>query len=479
MLYNMLTQYNKKGMTPMHMPGHKRNLKLLGNLLPYGIDITEIDGFDNLQDARGVLKETADIAAALYGSRRAFLLINGSTGGNLAAVRSAARHGDTVIMARNCHASIYNAVEINGLNPVYLMPELDEDTGICGSIRPDQVEQALRVHPEAKLVIITSPTYEGVVSDIRGICACAHGQKIPVLVDSAHGAHLGFSGFFPQDAVSCGADIVVMSLHKTLPALTQCALLHVCGSRIDEDRLAQSVSIFQTSSPSYVLLASIDQCVRLLSAGRETLFDAYAGRLKAFKESVKGLGKLKMLCCGADTLPDHRSFFDFDPGKIVISTRGTGFSGQALAGLVRTQYGIEPEMGGLDTVIAMTSVCDSPENFLKLSEAIIDIDNKAEHIDKDARSALSYGLPQKAMPAGKAAELKGAYVPTNEAAGLISLEYIWAYPPGIPFLVPGEVIDGGVIELISRMAENEVALKSTKGRLPSEIFCSDAAGTRF
>lgn len=479
MLYDRLIQYNNKGMIPMHMPGHKRNAMLLGNQLPYGIDITEIDGFDNLQDARGILKETADIAAALYGSKRAFLLINGSTGGNLAAVRSAARYGDTVIIARNCHASVYNAIEINGLNPVYLMPELDEATGICGSIYPEQVKKALAEHPEAKLVIITSPTYEGVVSDIKRICDCAHGCGIPVLVDSAHGAHLGLSGFFPQDAVNCGADIVVMSLHKTLPALTQSALLHLSGSLIDEDRLTQSISMFQTSSPSYILLSSIDQCVRLLSDGRETLFDAYIDRLKAFNESVKGLRKLKVLCCGSDTLSDHGGFFDFDPGKIVISTRKTGFSGQALAAIFRARYGIEPEMGALDTVIAMTSVCDSPENFIKLSEAMIDIDAKAVISENNAWRTLSYSLPKMALPSFKAAELKGAYVPLSEAFGRISLEYIWAYPPGIPFLVPGEVIDSGVIDLISRMADNDIALKSTKGRLPSEVFCSDTAGNCF
>lgn len=458
----------------MHMPGHKRNTKLLGNLLPYGIDITEIDGFDNLQDPRGVLKETADIASALYGSRRAFLLINGSTGGNLAAVRSAVRHGDTVIMARNCHASVYNAIEMNGLNPVYLMPELDEATGICGGICPKQVEKALGERPEAKLVIITSPTYEGVVSDIKRICDCAHGRGIPVLVDSAHGAHLGLSGFFPKDAVSCGADIVVMSLHKTLPALTQSALLHLSGTLIDEDRLAQCISMFQTSSPSYVLLSSIDQCVRLLSDGRETLFNAYACNLKAFDESIKNLRKMKVLCHGSDTLTDHRSFFDIDPGKIVISTQGTCFSGQSLAGLLRSQYGIEPEMGGIDAVIAMTSAFDSTGNFLKLSGALMDIDINAKISEKDTSRAFSYGLPKKALPAGRAAELKGMYIPPGEADGLISLEYIWAYPPGIPFLAPGEIINSGVIELICHMAESDIVLKSTKGRLPSEIFCADA-----
>jgi arginine/lysine/ornithine decarboxylase len=168
MLYGLLSEYNKKNVVPMHMPGHKRNTAMLGDGLPYGIDITEIEGFDNLHDARGVLKETADLASRLYGSGRSFLLVNGSTGGILAGVRSAVRHGGTVVMSRNCHMSVYNAAEMNcGLKPRIFCRDIDEAAGICGSVRPSRWKRPLRRIPEAGLIIVTSPTYEGVVSDIK------------------------------------------------------------------------------------------------------------------------------------------------------------------------------------------------------------------------------------------------------------------------------------------------------------------------
>ena len=179
MLYDMLSDYNSSGMTPFHMPGHKRNAALLGDGLPYGLDITEIDGFDDLHDPHGVLRELSELTARLFGCRSAFPLVNGATGGILAAVRSAAGTGDTVVMARNCHKAVFNAVLLGRLKPVYLLPETDGPTGLCGSVTPEAVRKALEENPGAKLVVVTSPTYEGVVSDIEGICAQAHRRRVP------------------------------------------------------------------------------------------------------------------------------------------------------------------------------------------------------------------------------------------------------------------------------------------------------------
>lgn len=471
MLYERLSEYDKKGVIPMHMPGHKRNAAMLGDGLPYHIDITEIDGFDNLHDACGVLKETADIARGLYGGERAFPLVNGSTGGILAAVYAATRRGDTVVMARNCHKSVYNAVLLGGLKPVYLMPGVDEASGIFGSVTPRQIGQALAEHPRARLVIVTSPTYEGVVSDIGGICEAAHRQDVPVLVDAAHGAHLGFSKNFPVSSVACGADLVVMSLHKTLPALTQCALAHVSGSRVDEGRLQNALALFETSSPSYVLLSSIDRCVRLLTAQKETLFGAYEARLRAFDESVGGLKRLKILCHGADALSDHPQFYGFDPGKIVISTRGTDLTGPALTKILRSKYKIEMEMAAPDYVLAMTSVCDESEAFTALADALLELDETAR--PSGPQGAYTCGaLPPKALEAHEAAGLDGAFAALEESAGMISLEYVWAYPPGIPMLVPGERIDAAALGLMRQTLASGVGLKSTRGGLPPRVYCA-------
>jgi arginine/lysine/ornithine decarboxylase len=477
MLYELLSEYNRKDIVPMHMPGHKRNTAMLGCDLPYGIDITEIEGFDNLHDAHGVLKVTADIAARLYGSRRAFPLVNGSTGGILAGVRSAVRYGDTIIVARNCHQSVYNAIELNGLRPVYLIPDIDESSGICGSIRPEQVEAALGGNPDAKLVIVTSPTYEGVVSDIKAICGIAHHHQIPVLVDAAHGAHFGFSDFFPPSPVSCGADIVVTSLHKTLPALTQCALLQVSGGLIDEDRLAQALAVFQTSSPSYVLLSSIDRCVRFLDCEKDTLFAAYEKNIRAFDKSVSKISKLKLLCHGADGGDKHEHFFGFDPGKIVVSTRHTNLTGFELAQTLRAKYRIEPEMASADHVLAMTSVCDSWDALTLLIGALLDADRDAKVVPCKDKPVCQRETPQMIMTAAEAAGVRGEYVPQEAATGRISLEYAWSYPPGIPYIVPGELVDAQVIALLRQIADSGVVVKSTKGRLPSEIFCAASSST--
>jgi len=471
MLYKALSQYASQGVCPMHMPGHKRNTRLLGNELPYEIDITEIDGFDNLHAMQGILKDTADAAAALYGSKKTFLLINGSTGGILAAIRGMVKRADKIVMARNCHKSVYNAAELNCLNTVYLAPQIDRETGICGSITPEQVAAVLETHPDTRLVVLTSPTYAGVISDIRSICDIAHKKAIPVLVDQAHGAHLGFSDMFPGEALKSGADVVVTSIHKTLSALTQCALAHVGGNLIDESKLAQQLAVFETSSPSYVLLASIDNCVRLLAEQNAQLFHRYESNIRLFDESVKPLKKLKVLCHGSDTLLHHGSFFLFDLGKIVISTGNTNLTGHSLADLLRRQYSIELEMAGADYAIAMTSICDTTENFVRLAQALIEIDRIAEKKDTKENAAYSVQIPTQKKSICEALDCDGGQLLLlEEAVGAMSLESVWAYPPGIPLIVPGEVIDPDLIQHIGYLTCAGIKLYSTKGQMPHFIY---------
>jgi arginine/lysine/ornithine decarboxylase len=365
MLYDKLKKYAKSGVYPMHMPGHKRNSDFMPPALPCEIDITEIHGFDDLRDPQGVLLETSRLAASLYKSREAFLLINGSSVGLLAAIGALTKRGDKILATTNCHISIPNAAGLFGPELVYITPELDKESGVPCSIKPEAVESALNDEPEIKLVIITSPTYEGVVSDIESIAEIAHNAGTPLLVDGAHGAHLGFSAFFPESAVNTGADIVVMSLHKTLPALTQCSLLHICSDRVNPDEVKRLLSILQTSSPSYVLMASIDHCLRLLKSDGDKLFHEYERNLTRFYESVKNLKHLKTPPSG---------FFAFDPGKIVVITKNTPLSGSDLADILRNEFIIEIERVYNDYIVAMTSICDHPEGFSRLADALNTID---------------------------------------------------------------------------------------------------------
>jgi len=356
----------------MHMPGHKRNPEHMPTGLPIGIDISEIHGFDSLRNPKGVLLETAKLGASLYGSRDAFILINGSTVGILTAIGAHAKHGDKILAVSDCHRSTPNAAELFGLELVYVTPDVDAATGVPCSTTPAAIESALNKDPDITLVIITSPTYEGVVSDVAAISEVVHKAGIPLVVDSAHGAHLGFSGGFPQSAVALGADVVVVSLHKTLPALTQCSMLLACSERADTVGIRRLLAILQTSSPSYVLMASIDHCLRYLESGKDKLFSDYERNLALFSNRVMDLKNLSVLCHGRDPL--HSGFFDFDLGKIVVITKDTTISSTTLADVLRAQYKTEIERVFSDYVVAMTSVCDRPEGLVRLADALCAID---------------------------------------------------------------------------------------------------------
>ncbi|MPM31946.1 Arginine decarboxylase [bioreactor metagenome] len=469
MLFESLSQYASLGVCPMHMPGHKRNTGLLGRDLPLEIDITEIDGFDNLHNPQGILRRVTEAASALYASRASFLLVNGSTGGILAAVRAAVKPGDTVIMARNCHKSVYHAAELCALKTVYLLPARDEATGLDGSIEPEQVEKALSEHPAARLVIVTSPTYAGVASDTGSIAAIAHRRGVPLLVDQAHGAHFGFSSYFPQDALQNGADLTVVSLHKTLPALTQCALAHVGGDLIDPERLARELSVFETSSPSYVLLASIDRCVQILTEKKDTLFKDFEENLTFFDRKIEGLKKLTVVCHGGDSLLGHKEFFGFDPGKIVICTGNTNLTGVSLMELLREKYRIELEMSSAGYALAIATVCDKPSHFDLLAQALIDIDAGITENSRVTSSGTRLSLPVQVKTICEALYEEGRIIPLDETVGMMSLDYVWAYPPGVPLIVPGEIVDYGMIAEMKRLISSGVGLMSTSGKMPESL----------
>ena len=373
MLYEKLLKYTAGGVYPMHMPGHKRNKELLPPGFPYDIDITEIHGFDDLHNPSGVLLETSELASRLYGSMKAFLLVNGSTVGILTAIGAHASRGDKILVARNCHRSVENAASLYGLSPVYLSPEVDSATGIVCSVDPAAIESELCSTPEIKLIVVTSPSYEGVISDIGSISDVVHKHGIPLIVDGAHGAHLGFSPKFTRCAVREGADVVVMSLHKTLPALTQCSLLHICSERAQTDEVSRMLSVLQTSSPSYVLLASTDRCLRLLESDRDRLFTEYERNLDLFSERIRPLKNLKVLYHGNDS--GKPGFFAFDPGKIVIVTKHTAMSGMMLADVLRADHSIELELARNDYAVAMTSICDGKDGFIRLADALLAVDN--------------------------------------------------------------------------------------------------------
>lgn len=466
MLYDKLKLYSESGVYPFHMPGHKRNPMLCDGIMPYEIDLTEIDGFDNLHNAEGCILEVQNLAEKLYNVKKAFLLVNGATGGILSAVRAMTNRGDKVLVARNSHKSVYNALELCGLTPKYIVPKVDKEFGINCSITPSQAEKAIMENPDAKLLIITSPTYEGAVSDIKEISRIAHLHNVSVLVDEAHGAHFPFSKSFPSEAVASGADAAVASLHKTLPSLTQTALLLTSNESLINS-FAENLAIFETSSPSYIFMSAIEKCLEFCE--NASAFDEYIKRLNSFNEKCKSLKKIKVLCYGNDEVKNHR-FFDFDISKITVSVRGLDINGTQLAEILRNDFKIEPEMVCSDYVLLISTVCDTYEGFARLINALQIIDSKCSVKELNA-CRYSITMPKIAVKPCECSGKDGEFCLLEHSIDKISLEYVWAYPPGIPIIAKGEIITQDIANIIIAQIASGINVCSTKGKIPKEIYC--------
>ena len=484
-----LIEYTESDAYPFHMPGHKRQEIPDGMQRdfsdPYGIDITEIDGFDNLHHAEGILKDAMDEAAAVYGADRSWYLVNGSTCGILSAVFAVTENGGRILTARNCHKAVYHAICLNRLEAEYLYPEEITEFGINGGIRAEDVRKALEKDAmrcagnsgnvrgkitKIQAVLITSPTYEGVVSDIRAIADAAHEYGIPLIVDEAHGAHLEYADrchSFPKSALEYGADIVIQSLHKTLPCFTQTAILHVKGKLVDQDRISRYLSMFQTSSPSYLFMAGMERCIRYMDGDGRNEMVRYEKRLEHFMERMEGLQVLEVLdreICGK-----YRTVAGWDPSKIVVSTmRAEDFHGEELAETLRRKYHLEMEMTAPEYVIAMTSLMDTEEGFERLGTALLEIDGalrrrkeKGESKGKKrcetpeaTESKVSH--PIRRMLICEAMDADTERTAFQDTVGKVSAEFVYLYPPGIPIIAPGEVFTDAIVEKI--MADKAAGL---------------------
>ena len=462
-LYENLIEYSQSDYYPFHMPGHKRNVPEGVN--PYTYDITEIDGFDNLHEPQGVLRIAMEEAARFYEADKTYFLVNGSTCGILSAICGATKKGEKILMARNCHKSVYNAVFLNELIPVYLYPEHIEEFGISGGISASRVKVALEEHSDIRVVVITSPTYEGIVSDIEEIAKIVHEKQAILIVDEAHGAHFGMYGNLPKSALSLGADVVIQSLHKTLPALTQTALLHIKGNRVNQLEIERYLHIYQTSSPSYVLMSSITECIDKIKSQGIFLLEPYVKRLLVMASHAKEFSHLKLL--GADVKGKY-GVYDFDISKIVISVKGTGYNGKWIYDEMLNRFHIQLEMASGDYAIAMTSPMDTEEGLLRLFKAMIELDRdiRVYGDEKPKNGSVEFHAPEAIVLKSihDAIRSETESLGFREAQGRISAEYVYLYPPGIPILAPGELITGDVVRLIENYKMNGLKIYGTKER---------------
>ncbi|MCH4039000.1 MAG: decarboxylase [Lachnospiraceae bacterium] len=450
-----LKQYAASDMYPFHMPGHKRRGDAVCRT-----DITEIDGFDNLHDPEDLIRGEMDFAKVFYGTKETYFLVNGSTVGILTAISAAVRPGGRILIERGCHISVYHAAYLRGLHIDYL------DFGERSGQRPDAI-------------VITSPTYEGAVKPVRKIAAYAHSLGVPLIVDEAHGAHFSMHPYFPESAVRQGADLVIQSTHKTLPALTQTALLHNVTGRVTDASIRKFLDIYETSSPSYILMSSITGAIHRAAEGGSAMFDSYAERLKRLRHELAGLTNLHLfggeecVTSGRDRAVSCEPGMPVDPGKIVIETDGAAMTGPELYDRLRKEFHLQPEMKAPEYVILMTSVNDTQEGFDRLIAALREIDREvgperpdglhaAEAADR-AAGGDALIIPERArtaadestqagtaasenrsvcapaaMTIAEAADAEHEIVPLDQAAGRIAGDYIIVYPPDSPLVVPGE-----------------------------------------
>lgn len=509
-ILSKLDKYKDENIVPMHMPGAKRNKELIelymgdmGN--PYEKDITEINGFDNMHNAETIIKDAFDEAAELYGADESWYLVNGSTAGNMSAICGVTHKNDVVIMARNCHISVYNAVILNELNPVYIYPEYDEEYGYYKGITLKEIKFIVDKYSsdhdrnDIKAVILTSPTYEGNVSDIKSIAEYLHQYNIPLIVDEAHGAHFNFSESFPQSAVKSGADVVINSVHKTLPSLTQTAIIHINYGIVDVERIRRYWNIYQSTSPSYILMSSIARSLSIVKNDGDKLFAEYVDKLTILRN---GLSELKHI----------RLINTDDISKLVLGYKDAKW----LYDTLFYKYKIQLEMSSIKYVIAMTSIFDSQEYYDRFLAALKEIDEELDNrvlaalkeideeidesiskydredilnskVDKDldnrfnsihngeADNRLNYSSisnqdngnkinvadfrDEQALTIAQAfnrRDLSGCdeiQMNNEKIYGKISGESVYVYPPGIPILCPGEVITRKIIAILEAAGE--------------------------
>ncbi|MBR2185932.1 MAG: aminotransferase class V-fold PLP-dependent enzyme [Lachnospiraceae bacterium] len=450
---------------PFHMPGHKRRMR---GFDPYSVDITEIDGFDDMHDPRGLIADLNERLRKRFGGDRAYILINGSTSGVLMAISSCLKPGEKLLMARNSHRSAYNALYLRNLDAVFLEPEETGVYGISGGISPEKTEEALQRDRDIGCVFITSPTYEGFVSDVKKIAEVCHSHGVPLIVDSAHGAHGGLYKPFTdrygfENAALCSADIVIKSLHKTLPAFTQTALISISGKLADPDRLKFFYSLYQSSSPSYIFMAGVDKMLKFLDEHGEERFEVLDRELKDLRAGAYGNKRIRIF---GEELMGKAGICGFDPTKILVSAEG--LKGKELYDMFRTRYRLQPEMAAGEYVLLMTGIMDDEEGFRRLGHAIAELEKEelsspsagtAETVTVPEVEVLSSGQVTGRLKLSEAMDMKKERIALSRAKGRISAGFISLFPPGIPLIIPGEIFTEEITAKIEEHLKQGLSVK--------------------
>ena len=403
-------------------------------------DLTETPLTDDLHEADGAIKEAESLASELFGSDRTFFLVNGTTCANEAMIISSVCEGEKILVARNCHKSVLMGLIISGASPVYIEPEISGVFSAFGSISPEKVELAFKNHPDIKAFILTSPTYYGIGSDLQKIADICHSHGALLLVDEAHGSHFAFSDKLPKTALSCGADMVSQSTHKTLNSMTQSSMLHVKGSLVDISKVDAALKIVQSTSPSYILMASLDAARQNAALNGRT---AVCRMLDITSYIRSALSSIDGVSCPENV--DGNEVFSFDKTRIIFSVKG--ISGFSLSEILLEKYNICCEMADNYNVVSIIGSSDSYEDADRLINAVKEI---AATVNTGKIKEFSLPpMPPMAMTPRKAFFAKSTRTNFKDSVGKVSAEIIAPYPPGIPVIYPGEVITEEIYEFIS------------------------------
>ncbi|MEN9204133.1 MAG: aminotransferase class I/II-fold pyridoxal phosphate-dependent enzyme [Thermostichus sp. DG_1_6_bins_120] len=458
-LFEAIRHYCSLDKAPFHTPGHKQGRGISPELLAFlgenvfRADLTELPEVDNLHDPDGVILEAQALAAEAYRADRSWFLVNGSTCGVETLVMSVCDPGDKILLPRNCHKSAIAGVILSGAIPAYIEPDFDIELGIAHGITPAGLEKALQAHPDAKGVLVVSPTYYGVCCDLQSLAGIAHSHGLPLLVDEAHGPHFAFHPELPLSALEAGADLVVQSTHKVISGMTQASLLHLKGSRVDPNRVRNILQLLQSTSPNYVLMMSLDVARRQMALQGETLLGqtlALADQARSRLNRIPGIR-----CFGPERIGSTPGFYDFDRTRLTVTVSGLGWFGFDAHDWVNEHFHVQPEMSTLHNVVFIVSIGNTQRDIDRLVASFTALSEQGSPqsqamTDKMQRLAQLRppSLPPQRLSPRQAFFAPIHRIPFQEAVGHICAEIISPYPPGIPILVPGEEVTQEAVDYL-------------------------------
>jgi lysine decarboxylase len=457
-----MNNYVADGPIPFHTPGHKQGKGMhprLENILGKGtlaLDLALMPELDDLHEPHGCIKAAQDLAAELYGADHSFFVLNGTTGGIYAMILTIAGPHDKIIVPRNAHRSIIGGIILSGAVPVFMNPEVDSDLGLAMGVTPETVEQAIHRHPDAKGVLIINPTYYGVATDLKKIVDIVHANNMPVVVDEAHGPHLHFNEQMPLQALDAGADICAQSSHKIIGAMTQASMVHCREGRINVPRLKAMLQLVQSTSPNYILMASLD-VARMQMATEGAALTKRAVQLATWVRSE--INKIPGLYCFGEEKLGNPGVFGLDLTKITVTVKGLGLKGAEAERILRYNYKLQVELSDMYNILFLITLGDGELEARAIVDSLRDLASK--HVGErdfsamdDIYNSVRYPeVPEQVLSPRQALFGNTRKIPFRQAAGKVCAEIITFYPPGIPLLCPGERISLDVIEYCERLQE--------------------------